>query len=710
MMKATGLKRGSRRKQPQQQQQSQQLQQQHRQPQQKQQPQITKKPSTPSTAVSQQQKQIQQQPQPRQQPPQPRQQQQQQQQQRRQMDDVTALTTKNYRLAKELADLRVKFRDEQKNVTRLTMENMNLASRCREAISHTAMLKKELEQQQRRTAEALASQREQTQRMTDSLTTSMEMSRKISPSSSRSSQSAAAKDEDEVAAEDVNMSRLVSATPSPLRARVSSPSPSPLPPTNEETEQPSCPSDSTPSDSPRRELLTSMNVVESVGEDKLSEDVESGDDKTKEELDGTDKKAAADRELANQQKQNHLLFPTSNSPPKGQKEPATKMYSTPKRSDRSWAPTFGIHRDEDGNGADGTIFPFSASPQAGGRLGHKREAESYEEGFPSDIIDGASDTSPVAVNKRQVSLVNSIDDFEKSFATDFPDSFTPKENAVSTTKDSETKDIYNPFFGTPERSSNTGKPRSGMDMDGMHTNAVVIDASSPDDLQKTGGSESLSIYRTPEEKKTDEPNDSTPYVTPPRDHTTEREVNTTGSDPGRPEKTTSSAARARYERALQPRKKNDSQPSLSSGNEGPMQISANTPPSLSQIENAVSTPRTMSDSVLDIVDTYESPPSTSVDQQRPQNAPVVITASSRDTSKVGGRGGQTISARLSGVRSLRRSVKQPISYAEPALNTKLRQGDKFFPKSSSPTSDDSNGPVMVSPDGSPVHQTQTITI
>ena len=522
---------------------------------------------------------------------------------------------------------------------------------------------------------------------------------------------ATSNDEDEVAVEDVNMSRLVSATPSPLRARVSSPPPSPLPSTDEEKQHVSCPSDSTSTDNPRRDLLESMNVVESVDNDKSAKDMVSGDDQTKEESDeAAENKAAVDDESKMQPKQNHLLFPTSNSPLKDQKETTTKMYSTPKRSDRSWTPSFGIHRDENEHEADGTIFPFSASPQAqaGGRLGRpKREADSYEEGFPSDIIDGASDTSPVAVGKRQVSLVNSIDDFEKSFATDFPDSFTPKENVVSTTKDSETKDIYNPFFATPERTSIIGKTRSGTDTDVMPTNNTV--ASSPID-KKTGGSESLSIYRTPEEKKTDEPNDSTPYVTPPRDHTTEHEVKTNGSDPGRPEKTTSSAARARYERALQPRKKNDLQPSLSSGNEGRLQISANTPPSLSQIENAVSVARTNSDSVLDIVDAYESPSSAGTDQKRSQNKPIVITAPSRDTSKVGSRGGQSISARLSGVRSLRRSVKQPISYAEPALNTKLRRGDKFFPKSSSPTSDDSNEPVLVSPDGSPVHQTQTITI
>jgi hypothetical protein len=39
-----------------------------------------------------------------------------------------------------------------------------------------------------------------------------------------------------------------------------------------------------------------------------------------------------------------------------------------------------------------------------------------------------------------------------------------------------------------------------------------------------------------------------------------------------------------------------------------------------------------------------------------------------------------IATGLPALREKRRSVKQPISYAEPALNSKLRRGDVFFPK------------------------------
>ncbi|KAL7516961.1 hypothetical protein ACHAWX_001929 [Stephanocyclus meneghinianus] len=48
------------------------------------------------------------------------------------------------------SELRVRHREETKVVSRLTMENMNLASRCREAISQVAALKKELMVYQKR--------------------------------------------------------------------------------------------------------------------------------------------------------------------------------------------------------------------------------------------------------------------------------------------------------------------------------------------------------------------------------------------------------------------------------------------------------------------------------------------------------------------------------------------------------------------------------
>jgi len=80
--------------------------------------------------------------------------------------EEAALTAKNYRLAKELNDLRSRHRDETKNVTRLTMDNMNLSARCREAINHVDILRKELILQQKQYTEFMASG--QTQALTSS--------------------------------------------------------------------------------------------------------------------------------------------------------------------------------------------------------------------------------------------------------------------------------------------------------------------------------------------------------------------------------------------------------------------------------------------------------------------------------------------------------------------------------------------------------------
>ena len=58
------------------------------------------------------------------------------------------------------SDLRVRHREETKVVSRLTMENMNLASRCREAISQVAALKKEVLVYQKKQSEWSTLQKE----------------------------------------------------------------------------------------------------------------------------------------------------------------------------------------------------------------------------------------------------------------------------------------------------------------------------------------------------------------------------------------------------------------------------------------------------------------------------------------------------------------------------------------------------------------------
>ena len=68
-------------------------------------------------------------------------------------------STKSQCLALQ-SNLRVRHREETRVVSRLTMENMNLASRCRDVISQVAALKKEILIYQKRQSEWGTLQRE----------------------------------------------------------------------------------------------------------------------------------------------------------------------------------------------------------------------------------------------------------------------------------------------------------------------------------------------------------------------------------------------------------------------------------------------------------------------------------------------------------------------------------------------------------------------
>mmetsp|Transcript_7266 Transcript_7266/g.10939 ORF Transcript_7266/g.10939 Transcript_7266/m.10939 type:complete len:544 (+) Transcript_7266:141-1772(+) len=66
------------------------------------------------------------------------------------------LTTRNFRLAKELSELREKHREEIKKNRNLNMQNMDLASRCRTAMGQIELMKKELSMNNTQTKESAA--------------------------------------------------------------------------------------------------------------------------------------------------------------------------------------------------------------------------------------------------------------------------------------------------------------------------------------------------------------------------------------------------------------------------------------------------------------------------------------------------------------------------------------------------------------------------
>eukprot|EP00536_Pseudo-nitzschia_multiseries_P010205 jgi/Psemu1/297506/fgenesh1_pm.305_\ len=560
-------------------------------------------------------------------------------------DELSSLTTKT------IADLRLKHRDECRNVTRLTTENMDLASRCREAISHVAMLKKELAMQQKRTAQALASQREQTKRMADSLTNSFisfsspESVGRLSHVSTSTDKKGRRISDDE----DDNVMRLVSSTPSPNRIVV-------RPKQENELEK----EKSDISESYSKPLIKSSTVRPSspTAEVRDSPATTATHSPTSdlEEDDTVHDSTALTSTTPIKTPEKHTGEETKPKQP--------SVFSTPKKTDRSQSPVFrDAPVDRDG------LFPFSASPQVFNKSSPSRGSKSYDEEFPSDTIDEPNGVSDVkyATSQRKFNLINSIDAFEKSFSTDFPDSFAPKEGSESGHSSGSGQRIYNPFVATPEK--------------------------------RTGGQHSR-VYGTPkEEKKTPEPTEpfDMEYQTPPKNskkpattggNNSNANTNTDEILPKRPEKITPSSARARYERALGNRTE-DSDSNLNCSGHGSVKSSSsdssNGPTALirrlqqkkrldantedqsnrdaSAWESSSARPSLEpKQSIIDLVDTFEQSPTENND---------------------GGNGGKSSTSRFQGpVRSLRRrSVKQPISYAEPALNTKLRQGDTFFPKS-----------------------------
>jgi hypothetical protein len=557
---------------------------------------------------------------------------------------------------------------------------MNLASRCRETISHVAMLKKELAMQQKRTAQALASQREQTKRMTDSLTNSFlsfsspdSVESKNRSSNNNNHHNRVGMDEDE------NVMMLVSTTPSPARVghhqrldnrnvdsndhgsqshsklvvqtstttSASARTATPTSPTEESRDSPA----TTATNSSTIEMDEDDTVVDSIA--LPSSTLSEGPEEEKNDL---------------------------SRGKKTQKLPI--VYSTPKKSERPKSSQF---REEGDSEFDKTtaekagLFPFSASPQVFNKSNSNRDHKSYDEGFPSDTIGQpvSNNNGKYAKFKPKMTLSTSIDAFEKSFSTDFPDSFTPKEgnsNGSLQSSGSEQK-IYDPFIGTPT------KPMSRADS---------------------------SVYSTPKENKINGELSKTEYKTPPNNAKNVPLTNTDENDkdevrPKRPEKTIPSATRARYERALGPKVESSSQSQQPIGNKAEKNSSSdgNNPgplfrriqkkkrldENLESISNGSTTKgrsvesssleekRQHHNAILDIVDTFEQNGSgiTHVVKEQKSLAP---------------------SSFQGPIKSLRRrGVKKLISYAEPPLNTKLRRGDTFFPKTSPNMTDgdDDNG-------------------
>ncbi len=551
------------------------------------------------------------------------------------------------------------------------MENMNLASRCRESISHVAMLKKELALQQKRTAQALASQREQTKRMADSLTNSfLSFSSPESAAGSQHRNSSGKKSSHRSHVgtdEDENLSRLVSSTPSPNRdalhhrpktrlfddvhdyERQKDSKPTSQTSTSSRTKKPTGSTEES-RDSPATTATTAATSPPSDFEED-----EKVLDRMEKVLDRMQLSSSSLSESPDDERNDRIKDK--------KKQTAPVMYSTPKKSERSKSPSFDVE-NENGFGDIATekteLFPVSASPKVFNSTNSNRGNKSYDEGFPSDIVTQPENDSPgkYAKNTRKMNLVNSIDAFEQSFSVDFPDSFTPKEsnNITSSPGSKSSQKPYNPFFATPEKQNSRADSR-------------------PSQLETTGEPTRVS---------------PTEYRTPPKNlknAVLAFDKNERDSRPKRPEKTTPSSARARYERVLGQSSTQGKHPASneaekkSSGGNSPnplqrrIQQRKRLDKNLESMSNASSTSKSSAEltSALDQKHQSRKEMSSILDEfENIENGATQAAPQPSSASKFSGP-----------IKSLRRrSVKKPISYAEPPLNTKLRRGDTFFPKTS----------------------------
>ena len=501
---------------------------------------------------------------------------------------------------------------------------MNLASRCREAISHVAMLKKELAMHQKRAQEAIKFQREQTQRMASNL--SAEASR-LSASYSEGDSSISTPDRRS------GMERIL-ATPPP-------PPPPPRATTNHHKQE----VESRKLDPP---VLASQEDDGNISSETSEEEdpLHSVSRQGRSVLDVVESLSASPIEEVEP------------IPSKGSLPP--RMYSTPNRHRKEdrWTPH--IHDAPGSVANEKPLFPTSASPKV----------PNYNEEFPSDIVrsssplshltggkglydddksDEGSQRGPTLLDRHSGFItMNSIDAFEASFDTTFPSNFSSSRRSITETQ------IYNPFDASPARSAMQGQRDTSPEPFSPHAD----------------------------------------FSTPPKESPTTAEV-----EPPRPHKTPSSEARTRYDKAIQPRPQENS--ASTSDAVAPekerngflgsspgkflnrIQLLRKGKEDTSPIESSASQ-RSPSDSSRKQENVAPSTSPRPMPQKQPSRKAqasveeIAVASDATSVAEVLGRPGGMV-ARLNTLKQ-KRAVKQPISYAEPPLNTKIRQGHTNFLK------------------------------
>ncbi|KAL7563906.1 hypothetical protein ACA910_008038 [Epithemia clementina (nom. ined.)] len=423
--------------------------------------------------------------------------------------EEAALTAKNYRLAKELSELRVRHREETKNVNRLTMENMNLASRCRGAISHVAMLKKELANiqqqhlQQQQLQQRIMSSSSQLQNDTTTVA-SVSSSGKGSVGSNPNNGNGRRTPVQQQPLGRTGSTLQINTSNSPARPLPKSPQQRPLPlAPPSDTGAPPMPSTAAVSVllKPRTERASSSEGIDPQMDHLLA---------TARNHDSSPPSKAAQ---IPQQQQLDVVAPAANarsrSNGRGEGTNAVSVDAFDGDEDDNTNNAENEDDDDDANGEEeesvselprtspnksaqrssSPAFPHSASPKLGRSLynNSSNNNNSYNEQFPGDITsvnrlhsrnraaplggfeEEESDLPPLTIEDDK-STISSIDAFEASFNTNFPDSFTSAAASSSLAAagsatspetrrtgsmgvSSPSNDPYNPFSSSPQNPS-----------------------------------------------------------------------------------------------------------------------------------------------------------------------------------------------------------------------------------------------------------------
>jgi hypothetical protein len=286
-------------------------------------------------------------------------------------------------------------------------------------------------------------------------------------------------------------------------------------------------------------------------------------------------------------------------------------------------------------------FPVSASPV---RHDNHHEDDSSTMALPtiSSHLDQQQREQEQQKDEKPVqSLINErLNVFEASFQQVFPSTFEFSSPSSAFTS----KDAYDPFFASPERPQNT---------------STIVDVDDDDDDKNDEAYEdTIGILNTSPPPSPPASYQKYNPKTPPKNITEE------DTRPPKPEKTPSAEARARFERALRPRTSITSNQTRTAATTS---TTAKPSPLLQRIQEK---------RILKQKQQISSPSNISALITNTNNNNHHLTESSTlEESSI-----KPLNENSPSTRHSKRGVQKPISYAEPALNTKLRQGHVYFEK------------------------------